>query len=147
MLESITFSPMTTAMLSECADIAASAPDPWTIDGLKTNLSNLSCWNYVALRNGTPVAFACFLAVPESVDLQLIAVHPRYRRRGIAKALILHALQELMLFDISRCLLEVRKSNNAAIALYQDLGFKVLSNRPSMYNNPTEDGLLMGTSL
>jgi [ribosomal protein S18]-alanine N-acetyltransferase len=39
--------------------------------------------------------------------------------------------------------LEVRRSNHAALGLYQGLGFQVLTTRRNYYAHPTEDALVM----
>ena len=68
-----------------------------------------------------------------------IAVHPRYRRLGIAK--------ELLRAEIARgsgaYFLEVRESNAAARRLYESLGFQAVGERPGYYENPPETGIVM----
>ena len=44
---------------------------------------------------------------------------------------------------IERCTLEVRKSNKAAISLYEGLGFKMAGERKNFYDNPTENAIIM----
>jgi len=52
-----------------------------------------------------------------------IAVMPQYRRKGLAKKLMLVANHALRLRDVKEVYLEVRESNQAAINLYQQLGY------------------------
>ena len=52
-----------------------------------------------------------------------IAVMPQYRRKGLAKKLMLAANHALRLRDVKEVYLEVRESNQAAINLYQQLGY------------------------
>ena len=54
-----------------------------------------------------------------------IAVLPRYRRRGIAHALMKEAMQNMVSYKAKECFLEVRVSNVPAIRLYQKMGFKI----------------------
>ncbi len=65
-----------------------------------------------------------------------VAVHPNFRRLGIASALLRH--------EMARCqgshFLEVRESNAPARRLYERLGFGV---RPGYYENPNEPGIVM----
>ena len=82
--------------------------------------------------------------VLDETDMMNIAVHPDYRRRGIAAALI-----EALVFSLkargSRSLkLEVRTSNHPAIALYEGMGFVRLGLRKNYYRNPKEDALILG---
>jgi [ribosomal protein S18]-alanine N-acetyltransferase len=72
-----------------------------------------------------------------------IAVNPVFRRRGIATAL-LERLFELTEDGGRRgYTLEVRVSNNAAIKLYQRLGFTARGTRRGYYTDNREDALIM----
>ncbi len=68
-----------------------------------------------------------------------VAVHPAFRRRGVATALILA--------EIARWpgdhFLEVRQSNASARSLYQKLGFRQIGVRPGYYDAPPEPGIVM----
>lgn len=143
----LTFAALAPENLPACAAIAATAPDPWSEADLAAAMKDLNCWCFVALLEGQPVAFAVFLAVAGSADLQQLAVVPARRRRGIGRQLLNHGLKTLAGQSIERCLLEVRCSNTAAISLYQSLGFQELAHRPGIYTAPAEDGLLMACTL
>jgi ribosomal-protein-alanine N-acetyltransferase len=72
-----------------------------------------------------------------------VAVHPDFRRQGIAEELVNTLVDNLKKMG-SRCLtLEVRASNDPAIALYQKLGFVQVGRRPNYYRNPKEDALIL----
>ena len=72
-----------------------------------------------------------------------VAVHPDFRRRGVAEALV-NALVENLKNMGSHCLtLEVRASNAAAITLYEKLGFSEIGRRKNYYRNPREDALIL----
>jgi ribosomal-protein-alanine N-acetyltransferase len=72
-----------------------------------------------------------------------VAVDPRYRRRGIASRL-LDRLFELTADDGRRgYTLEVRVSNEGAIALYEGLGFERRGMRRGYYTDNREDALIM----
>lgn len=141
------FTLLTEALLPTCAALAAQAPDPWGEGSLLRAMQNSHQRVFVALRGGTPVAFACFLFVADSCDLQQLVVHAIARRQGIAVALLRHSLAEMAALGPTRCLLEVRCQNAPAIALYTRLGFRQLALRPGMYQNPPDDGLLMAKTL
>ena len=72
-----------------------------------------------------------------------IAVDPRYRRRGIGRAL-LHACEAKL--NVPRSRLTVRISNQAAISMYETEGY-VTTDIWSSYYNDGEDGMVMEKSL
>jgi ribosomal-protein-alanine N-acetyltransferase len=71
------------------------------------------------------------------------AVHPRFRRLGIASALLSAALTEFTEKGIASVFLEVRESNSPALSLYQKFGFAIASRRKDYYRDPLEDGLCL----
>ncbi|MBI5953993.1 MAG: GNAT family N-acetyltransferase [Chloroflexi bacterium] len=68
-----------------------------------------------------------------------IAVDPRYRRRGIGRAL-LHACEAKL--NVPRSRLTVRISNQVAISMYEKDGY-VTTDIWSGYYNDGEDGMVM----
>ncbi len=80
-------------------------------------------------------------------ELENIVVAESARRRGIGK----HLLSELIAYArVERgreIFLEVRKSNQAARALYRDAGFEETGLRKSYYSDPSEDAILYRLSL
>jgi ribosomal-protein-alanine N-acetyltransferase len=79
--------------------------------------------------------FACFRQLASEAELLRIAVDPAWRRRGIARALILSGIGLLRGAGVERCYLEVRPNNSGAIALYQDLGFELAGRRTAYYRD------------
>ncbi len=84
----------------------------------------------------------CWIVADELHILNL-AVDQSFRRRGIAKKLVLSALKEAHQKGVKRAFLEVRSSNTAAKKLYSDLGFSGTSVRRDYYEEPIEDALVM----
>ena len=68
-----------------------------------------------------------------------VAVHPEFRRMGVAQALI---RSEIECFPGDH-FLEVRASNHAARKLYKKLGFREVGVRPGYYDDPPEAGIVM----
>ena len=82
-----------------------------------------------------------YTAVGEA-DITSVAVHPNYRRKGLAQKLMEHFEAHLP-DDTESIFLEVRESNSDAIALYQKCGFEQLSVRKNFYTDPRENALVM----
>ena len=116
---------------------------PWSEKSIASELDNpLSLW-LVAMDGDTLAGYAGSQTVLDEADMMNVAVQPACRRKGIAEALmtaLVNALQE----KGARCLtLEVRSSNDAAIKLYEKLGFQQVGLRKNYYRNPKEDALIL----
>ena len=79
----------------------------------------------------------------DEADIMNVAVHPDFRRRGVAEALIIRLVSDLKERGIHALLLEVRVSNTPAITLYEKLGFSQVGRRKNYYHNPKEDALIL----
>lgn len=92
--------------------------------------------------SGIIVGYCIFTTSFEDADLCRIAVADEYRRNHIAEKLLDAAFKKLTKNGINRVLLEVRKSNEPAISLYEKYGFKEIGLRKGYYSEPVEDGLV-----
>jgi ribosomal-protein-alanine N-acetyltransferase len=72
-----------------------------------------------------------------------LAVHPRWRKRGIARELLRAALQHGRARGARVAYLEVRASNQAAQALYRQARFEAVAVRARYYTHPLEDAIVM----
>ena len=117
--------------------------DPWSENSVASELRNkLALW-LVAEEEGQVAGYIGSQTCGDESDMMNVAVHPDFRRRGIAEALVDGLTEELKKVE-SRCLtLEVRASNVPAIALYEKLGFSEIGRRKNYYRNPREDALIM----
>ena len=121
--------------------------DPWSENSIAYELtSRLSYW-LVAVENGEVVGYIGSQSVLGESDMMNVAVHPDHRRRGIAEALVLALAKDLKERDNVCLTLEVRVSNEPAIALYEKLGFTQVGCRPNYYRNPREDALILRKTL
>ncbi len=85
------------------------------------------------VASGHPLAgYVVTAAAGDVLDLQRVAVHPAYRRRGVARALLAAALDDPGP-GVARVLLEVAVENAAAVALYRQVGFVEVSRRRAYY--------------
>jgi ribosomal-protein-alanine N-acetyltransferase len=71
-----------------------------------------------------------------------LAVHPAYQGHGVGSTLLDRALGVLAARGTASVKLEVRPSNDAALALYGDFGFEPLKQVPRYYADG-EDALVM----
>ena len=118
--------------------------DPWSEKSVASELTNALSYWLVALEGDTVTGYIGSQTVMGETDMMNVGVHPDYRRQGIAERLILELVQGLKQEMESSCLtLEVRASNDPAIALYQKLDFQQVGLRKNYYRNPREDALIL----
>ena len=116
---------------------------PWSEASVASELTNpLALW-IVAVEGDTLCGYVGSQAVMGEADMMNIAVDPAWRRRGIARELVLELIRQLKKTGVHCLTLEVRASNAPAIALYESMGFTQVGYRPKYYMNPKEDALIL----
>ncbi|HKB65445.1 MAG TPA: ribosomal protein S18-alanine N-acetyltransferase [Pyrinomonadaceae bacterium] len=79
----------------------------------------------------------------DELHINNVAVREPYRRLGIGRALLDLILAEGKRSEVPSAFLELRAGNTAALALYEDCGFRVTARRSKYYSEPMEDALVM----
>ena len=82
-------------------------------------------------------------AAPIEAEVEAIAVHPAWQRRGCGQMLLQRVRQWALDHSAVVLRLEVRASNAAAQALYAGQGFSRTGSRSAYYHDPMEDAVLM----
>lgn len=117
--------------------------DPWSENSIASELDNrLSCW-LVAIADDKVVGYVGSQTVLGETDMMNIAIHPDYRKQGIATELISALIEALNERGSHSLMLEVRASNEPAKSLYLKMGFDVVGVRKNYYRNPREDALIL----
>jgi len=105
----------------------------------------------VAEAGGGLAGFSACSRVLDEATLLALVVHPAQRSRGNGRALLAASLDALAGAGAARCLLEVRASNRAALALYAAAGFREDGRRRGYYpgagSAEREDAVLMSRAL
>jgi ribosomal-protein-alanine N-acetyltransferase len=129
---------------------ALSFSNPWSDATFRGELQNKGISFPMAIvrqADGRVVGYIIYWHVRDEVQINNIAVHPDFRGKGICEAALRLVLKEVCEKKAAFATLEVRVSNEAAIRLYEKLGFKVLGTRKGYYANPVEDACVMGLVL
>lgn len=116
---------------------------PWSKKSFEENL-NRSDAVYVVARDGEKVLGYCgAYVILNEADINQVAVEPLHRKKGIGGKMLAALLDKLGKAGADAVTLEVRKSNEAAIALYESMGFVTEGIRKNFYEKPVEDALIM----
>ena len=100
----------------------------------------------VAKVGGRIAGYAVACVEKRNAEIASLAVHPDYRRRGVADALMRHTLRELGAAGVGRVELMVRTGNTAGAQLYRSLGFRRVRRVPRYYEDGG-DGFLMARAI
>lgn len=116
---------------------------PWSREALASELENPCARFLVCLVGGAVAGYAGMHAVCKEGYIANVAVCPEFRRRGLGRLLVKGLLSAAEKEALEFMTLEVRVSNQAAIALYESEGFSRVGVRRGFYEAPKEDALLL----
>ena len=118
---------------------------PWPREELELELSR----PYSALRVLRPspderiAAFLNHWRLGDELQIMNVAVLPSHQRLGFARALLRDAEEAARQMRLSSIFLEVRRSNQPAIRLYESHAYVVVGVRQRYYADNLEDALVM----
>ncbi len=128
----------------------ASFENPWTREMLSQELRNYPVSRIYLLREVSSrlvIGFCSVWVVLDEMHVNNLAVRPEHRRRGAGRALMEAVLDRAVEGGCRLVVLEVRKSNLPAQALYEGLGFVLMGVRKNYYTKPDEDALVLVKTL
>lgn len=136
--------PMDRSHIDQIAQLEQSCfSSPWTANMLTDALFDTQASFIVAEDGeGNVLGYAGLHVIVDEGYIDNVAVEPDARRHGVASALldVFCRFGEANLAFLS---LEVRASNQAAIALYEKHGFAQVGLRKNYYEKPKEDAVIM----
>lgn len=115
---------------------------PWSESSIATYAEKGNTIFVVARRGQEVVGYIAILCILDEGNLVSIAVHEECREMGIATELLDIAYEKAAERGVASINLEVRESNEAAIALYEKEGFAQIGRRKGFYSKPAEDAIL-----
>lgn len=102
------------------------------------------CYIYILRTTEVAVAgFCAFWRIADQIHINNLAVRPALRGHGLGGLLLAAVLRDADAMDARAAMLEVRRSNTAALRLYERAGFRVSGVRPVYYTHPVEDALVL----
>ena len=123
----------------------SSYPTPWSRSMFAGELAKPSsiCLGAIDTDLNELVGYLIISRYVDAWHVMNVAVADSYRRRGIATGLMERLFEDTSRDDRRGYTLEVRISNEAAIKLYERLGFKARGIRRGYYTDNREDALVM----
>jgi ribosomal-protein-alanine N-acetyltransferase len=101
---------------------------------------------YITCRcDGQLVGYGGVLVIMDEAHVMTLAVREDFRRRGVAMRMLLELIRGAEAKGARFLTLEVRKSNQAAIKLYDKVGFQIMGERKHYYIDNLENALIMWT--
>lgn len=121
--------------------------DAWSEKSIIQTLKQPGSICLIVEKAGRTVGYLLAYKAADEAEIARIAVLKEFRKQGAAFALMSGLESICRKEGVTRILLDVRKSNDAARSLYIKAGFTEDGIRPEFYANPAEDGVLMSKRL
>jgi len=117
----------------------------WSEDEMVATLATKGTICFVAKIQGQgslgPKGFIILRTLAGQSEVLTIATDPDFRKLGIGRALLEHAIRQLQSERIGQLFLEVSEENQPALNLYQSLNFKQVGERKAYYRpSPAKQG-------
>ena len=125
---------------------SAEAAD-WSAESFKESLSWAGVVALMSEGEGQATGFIFGRQIADEAEILNLAVRRERRRRGEGEALLKAALAGFLERKVTRLFLEVRESNETAIAFYAKHGFSKTGRRLGYYRDPAEAAVLMERKL
>jgi len=122
----------------------ASYAYPWTLLNF-TDCLNSGYRCYVLICDGALIAYAVQMAILDEIHLLNLTVSIDFQKKGVGRYLLDSLVSDALALQAVKIILEVRRSNFAAIFLYQSLDFKQIGLRKNYYPGQVgrEDAIVM----
>lgn len=117
--------------------------EPWSAESISAEVDNPLGVFLVALLDDEVVGYVGMHHVVDEGYIANLVVRDDLRRQGVATALLKSLDDYAEAQDMDFITLEVRETNNEAIALYEKNGYRKEGRRKDFYRSPREDGLIM----
>jgi len=128
--------------IQECValELACFPDSAWNRKQLIAELERTGAVCLVASQNNGDngrgiIGLALGWAITDQAELTRVAVSPPHRRNGVSKQLLKGLYQRVAASGATKIFLEVREDNLAAIALYEQMSWKIVGRRKGYYKD------------
>lgn len=117
--------------------------DPWDTDNFHDCLSSTNTIGMVAEHRGTVCGYVIYTVEKRHMHLLNLAVHPAYRRAGIASQLVESLADKLSEHRRTKITVNVRECNVSFQLFLKVNGFRATRSMRSWYPDSGEDAIRM----
>ena len=124
-------------------------PPDWPSPPYKTDLESNDMAHYLVACDGKGRidGFIGVWMMADEAHIMTMGVRLAHRRKGIGELLLISAIDLAAELKADSMTLEVRPSNEAALALYKKYGFKRTGSRRGYYKEAQEDAIIISTPI
>jgi len=115
----------------------------WTEEDFIRCLRQRNCIGMVAEHDERVIGFMIYELHKNRLHILNFAVHPEFRRRGVATSMVRKLIGKLSPQRRNRILLEIRETNLSAQLFFREAGFRAISVLREFYEDTPEDAYLM----
>ncbi|HKL79415.1 MAG TPA: ribosomal protein S18-alanine N-acetyltransferase [Mobilitalea sp.] len=130
-------------LASICAIENETFSAPWSEEDFFKSFHDENNSYLVTEEDGKIVGYCGYWGIAGEGNIYNVAVKKEYRRQGVGFLMLCQLIKQARERGITSCTLEVRQSNEAAIRLYERLGFESVGIRRGFYTKPPEDAVIM----
>lgn len=116
---------------------------PWSEQAFCDEITNKLAFYLLGWMGDQVIAYAGMWLIVDEAHITNVAVDSHLRGKGIGKRLMQQMLTIAAEHSAKAMTLEVRPSNKAALALYNNLGFERAGIRKNYYEDTHEDALIL----
>ncbi len=116
---------------------------PWTIKDFTDSINNKNHIYLVAIEGVELMGYCGLWQVLDEGQINNVAVKKEARNKGIGALMLRELIERAKKSETKAFTLEVRVSNQSAIKLYTNQGFKSVGVRKDFYDTPKEDAMIM----
>ena len=120
---------------------------PWSTESFLSEMRNPVGHAFVAHDGRCVLGYVIFWMIADETHLLNLTIRPDFRGRGLGKRLMAFLIDFARRQGAQWIGLEVRRSNEAALALYRRFGFQEARVRAAYYPDTQEDGIIMELGL
>lgn len=129
--------------LFQLAEQSYTTGSPWSRASFEQDLNHPQAEYFIVTTNKELIGYIGYHRILDEAEIMNVVVSKQFQQQGIASQMMKQHLEKLTAEQVSQVFLEVRKSNQPAVKLYQKYQFAVIGERKNYYAAPQEDALIM----